>query len=408
MQSSQGAGNLDKLDISILRVVGNFYPTKGGSVTHVIELSKQIQSIVESQMIFCPDEGDYQNFDSNFCVPIKRIKSKLLKKQIILKIPCVGIINYFYYSINIVTEIKKLIYQGYPIDAIHVHDLYLGQNLVLLLKINEVEIPLIIMQHGSPTELGNVTFRASIMRNILFLLINYLKPSYYLQLDDGQVDEHFMKKLNDNKIRNKIVYHAIDTEFYEPIKEIYSTKKFIILSNNRLDPFKRVDLTILAYEKFLTMIDSSENTLLILNGSGSMSKELQKLVKDRKLEDFVIFHGGKTIEGVKDDLATADIVVGTSLISNTNRSIQEAMSCGKAIVIFGDKKTSNLFKNMDNSVIVNPGYIKDFACKLKLLYENKELREYLGNNARKTILENRSWNFRLSEELDVYRDVLMK
>jgi len=408
MKFYQGTNELDKLNISILRVVGNFYPTKGGSVTHVIELSKQIQSIVKSQMIFCPDEGDYQNFDSSFCVPIKRIKSKLLKKPTILKIPCIGIINDFYYSVNIVTGIKNLINQSYLVNVIHVHDFYLGQSLVLLLKIYKIEIPLIIMQHGSPTELGNTTVRASIMRCILLLSINYLKPSYYLQLDDGQVNDHFMKKLNDNKIRNKIVHHAIDTEFYKPNKEINSITKFIILSNNRLDSFKRVDLTILAYEKFLTMIDSTENVLLILNGSGYMSKKLKKIVKDKKLENFVVFHGEKTIEEVKDDLAVADIVVGTSLISNMNRSMQEAMSCGKAIIIFDDKNTNNFFKNMDNSIVVSPGDIEDFACKLKLLYENKELRKQLGKSARKTILKNRSWNFRLSEELEVYRNVLMK
>ena len=405
MQYSKNTNKLNKLDLSILRVVGDFYPTKGGSVTHVIELSKQIQSLVKYQMVFCPDEGDSEDFDNTFCSPIKRIKSKLLKKPITLKIPGVGIFNSFYYSINIVTEIKKLISQGYHIDIIHVHYLLLGLNIILLLNLNKIKIPLIIMQHGSPTELGYTTIRASIMRNISFILINYLKPSYYLQLDDGQVDKRFMKRLNDNKIRNKIVYHAIDTEFYKPV-ETQSMRKFTILSNNRLDLFKRVDLTILAYEKFLTMI-SSENVQLILNGSGYMSDELKKLVKDRKLENFVVFNGEKTIEEVKNDLATAHIVVGTSLISNINRSMQEAMSCGKAIIIFGDNKIDNLFKNMENSIVVTPGDIEDFACKLKLLYESKELRESLGKNARKTILQDRNWNFRLSEELEVYRDVVL-
>lgn len=409
MRCNQSVNKLDKLNISILRVVGNFYPTKGGSVTHVIELTKQIQSVVKCQMIFCPEvEGDSENFDKTFCVPIKRIKSKLLKKPLILKIPCVGIINSFYYSVNIVKEIKKLTHLGYPIDVIHVHYLYLGLYLIILLKINKVEIPLIIMQHGSPTELGNTTVRASIMRTLLFILITYLKPSYYLQLDDGQVDENFITKLNDTKIRNKIVYHAIDTEFYKPVKETNLTRKFIILSNNRLDSFKRVDLTILAFDKFLNIIGRSENVLLILNGSGYMSEELKKLVKDKKLEDFVVFNGEKTIEKVKDDLMTASVVVGTSLISNMNRSTQEAMSCEKAVIIFGNKKINNIFKNMVNSIVVNPDDIEDFANKLKLLYESKELREYLGKNARKTILQNRSWNFRLSEELEVYRNVLMK
>lgn len=40
------------------------------------------------------------------------------------------------------------------------------------------------------------------------------------------------------------------------------------------------------------------------------------------------------------------------------------------------------------------------------LYENPDLREKLGRNARETIIKERSWDTRIKKELEVYEKVL--
>jgi glycosyltransferase involved in cell wall biosynthesis len=61
---------------------------------------------------------------------------------------------------------------------------------------------------------------------------------------------------------------------------------------------------------------------------------------------------------------------------------------------------------MKNGLLVKPGDIADFAKKLKVLYENPDLRAKLGRNARETIIKERSWDTRIKKELEVYEKVL--
>jgi len=61
--------------ISVIRVVFEFYPIKGGSVTHILELSKHVDPYIESQVIIAPDFGkECKDFDASYPIPIIRVK----------------------------------------------------------------------------------------------------------------------------------------------------------------------------------------------------------------------------------------------------------------------------------------------------------------------------------------------
>jgi glycosyltransferase involved in cell wall biosynthesis len=330
--------------------------------------------------------------------------SKLFLKS---KFPGISIINNIYYSVNVVNELKKLVKDECQIDMVQVHAIDLGLFIIFVSKISGIDIPIIIMQHGSPIEIGNNTKRAALMRIIRGLMLKHFRPAYYLQLDDGTLDENFLSKLKYYNIKCKILSHAIDTVFYCPAESLASRNEFIILSNHTLSPFKRVDLTIQAFKKFMEKIgdENKKNIVLKIVGSGSMNDELKQMVSNYNLTDNVIFCGEKSIAETRSEIISSDIVVGTSLISNMNRSIQEAMSCEKPVVIFDNNKSS-IFIHLQNAMLVNSGDTDDFADKIKLLYENQNLRKQIGKNARNSIIQSRNWNFRLSQELEVYSEIL--
>lgn len=405
MMGNNNYNELKKIDVSVVRVVSVFYPTKGGSVTHVIELTKQIQPFLKNQIIICPyTKEEHRSFDMSFCTDIKRIMSKLFIKS---KFPGISIINNIYYSVNVVNELKKLVEDECQIDIVQVHAIDLGLFIIFVSKINGIDIPIIIMQHGSPIEIGNNTKRAALMRIIRELMLKHFRPAYYLQLDDGTLDGNFLSRLKNYNVKCKILSHAIDTAFYCPAESQVSKNEFIILSNHTLSSFKRVDLTIQAFKKFMEKIgdENKKNLFLKIVGSGSMSDELKQMVNNYNLTDNVIFCGEKSIAETKSEIISSDIVVGTSLISNMNRSIQEAMSCEKPVVIFDNNK-NGIFIHLQNAILVNSGDTDDFADKIKLLYENQNLRKQIGKNARNSIIQSRNWNFRLSQELEVYSEIL--
>lgn len=402
---STNCGSEPLLEISIIRVVNSFYPTIGGSVTHIIELTKKMQQSIKRQIIIAPSSGkSFEEFDKSFCVPVIRIRSCYFPET--TPLPGLKLINLLIYAILALKNIYKLKSNGYPVDLIHVHSIQLGIFMTVLVKSLRLKIPVVTMQHGSAISSANgVSLVSLIMKYLNIFLISIFRLDYYIRLNDGTINDEFLCMLDRKNIPYKIVNHAIDVDYYKYSEEKKLNRDFVILSNHRLDVFKRIDLLILTIKELSELVGNNANFKLIILGSGNLLEELKNQVRQLSLTDIVVFEGEKDIEETRNKIASADVVVGTSMISNVNRSIQEAMSCCKPVVIFGDAN-NDLFMNMSNSIVVPFGDIKRFADMLKLLLEDKILRENIGKNARKTIVQRRSWNARIKEELDIYIKVL--
>lgn len=395
--------------ISIYRIVSDFYPCQGGSITHVIELIQHVNPYIDKQILFCPayKNTNYLIFDQDFLVPIKRIKHKFLKSDNWNKIIGFSIIFPFYYAHNIVKEILQLNKVNTTNNLIHVHNFDLGLYINLLLKIRRINIPIVIMSHGSPfpEDWGYPTIGSTIF-NIFFRnpILKIIKPDYVLLLNDGVLKEKFITLIQKNSIPFNIVLHAIDTEVYAPDKDIKIKKEFVILSPHRLELIKRVDLGIISFKKLFQNLNYPENLYLKIAGSGDELLNLLELVNNMGMSKDTIFLGGLSINETINEFLSANIIIGTSLVSNMCRSIQEAMACAKPVVLFSEGN-DGFFINQVNCLISKPGDIDDFANNLKLLYESESLCTYIGNNARNTIIQNRSWSSRLKMELEVYKAI---
>jgi len=397
------------MGISLVRVVANFYPDIGGSITHVLELSKFMHPYLKKQLIIAPlSKDDVKEFDDSFPVPIKRVNAALISCTKCKKLPLVSSVNLLYYARNIAKEIRTLVKSGYHIDIVQVHYNILGQYLLLFFKGYGISIPLVIMHHGSSIDVGNDTLRAKIVRKASLLMYDRFKPDYYFQLDDGTLNKNFLNELNKRNIDYKILLHAIDTQYFIPREIERSYDDFIVLFNHRLDPFKRADLSIMAFKYLLERLGYPLNIKLRIIGSGPLLEELINLVEINQLNSYVQFLGKKSIDDAKTEIDSADVVIGTSLISNVNRSILEAMACGKPVVVFDSISESNLFINMSNAIVVPAGDVHALAGGIELLYKNPELRIEIGKNARETIIKHRSWEQRISQELSVYDEIKVK
>ncbi|CAG0999412.1 Putative glycosyltransferase EpsD [Methanosarcinales archaeon] len=383
-------------NISVVRVVFDFYPEKGGSVSHIIELSKKINYYLDNQIILAPDFGhECKKFDEEFDVPIIRVKYYPISK--ILGIPMVPLIKLLY-MFNVYIQIRKM---NRP-DLIHTHGINTTAFGTIIGKI--LHIPVVGMLHGSTRAYSKIAGEYETMLAKLF------KPTHALILDDGSKADEKFKKIWKNDIT--IVYHGIDTNFFEPkpknkelIKKTRLTESnFVVLSTSRFIPMKNIDLTIKSFGIFLNK--TKANSYLLLAGEGILKAELVKLAKEYSLEKNVIFLGGVPIDLIADYISIADVVIATSLCSNMNRSTQEAMACERPVVAFDGGGISKLIRHMENGILVTSGDINNFAEQLKLLYENPELRKTLGTNARKTIIKERSWETRIKKELDVYKQIL--
>jgi len=398
-----------KLKITLIRIVGNFYPIKGGSITHQIELINAINPYLSKQVLIAPKYDNMDtNFDETFCIPIIRLRSTIFHSNSLDNKPLIPAFNLIFFSLISILEIRKFVKteNNENNKIIHVHNLLLGQFLLIFSKIFLLKLPMVIINHGSPMHLESDTIRPKITREIILLMLRIFKPDYYEHLNDGTIDQSFVDFLNKEKIKNIVVNHGIDTEYFKPLIKSKKDDEFIILSNHRLDNFKSVDLAIKIFKCFMNMVGYNQNVKLKIVGGGPQCQELRKLASSLNLNQHIIFCGEKNLEEVKNEIYSSDIVIGTSIVSNINRSILEAMSCEKPVIIFKSGNIDELFVNMENIILVTPKNIEEFADKIKLLWENRVLREKIGKNARYLIISSRTWNQRIQQEIKVYRKLI--
>jgi len=389
-----------KPNISIVRIVLYFYPFEGGCSNHVRELSEKINPYLKNQIIIAPDVGSIsKEFDRTYPIPIIRVKSHNIKKR--FGIP-VAPLNNLLYMINVYKALKKI---ERP-DIIHAHGIgpvAFGSIIGKLLN-----VPVVGMLHGSTEAYSRMSGLFESLLAILF------KPDHALILDDGSPAPQKFSRLW--RGCTSVVYHGIDAQFFKPcpqnsdLRQKLGFKKsdFLILSTSSLIAVKNLDLTIEAFAKLLEVDDGKISAYLIFAGDGGLKEPLIKLAKSKSITEYVKFVGTLSPDKIKEYLSIADVVVGTSLYSNMNRSIQEAMSSEVAVVAFNSGRLDRLIDNGYNGLLAKPGDVSDFTDKLKMLYENPELRRTIGTNARKTIISTRSWNSRIEHELSIYNQLIMK
>ncbi len=392
-----GTSTFPNNNLTVVRVVFSFYPIIGGSVTHISELSKIIDPYLNNQIIIAPkfEMGD-DKFDTEFGIKICRIKYYNLKK--LGKLPVAPLVC-FLYGINVYFALKN-IKKPY---IIHAHGIY---NIAFCWIISKfLNVPIIGMLHGSAAAYSKISELYETLMAKLF------KPYHAFVLDDGSPAPDKFKKLWGSRVT--IVNHGIDTNNFVPMeknREIISKlglkhSDFIVLSTSSLNSVKNIDLLLRSFHIFITEYDI-DNARLVIVGDGPLKESLIHLSKELGLCRYVFFLGSIDLNEITKYISIADVVAATSLYSNLNRSVQEAMSCEKAVVVFDSGNTSNLIKHLENGVLVESGEIRVFAEYLSFLYEDKYLKLKLGKKARKTILETRSWDYRIKQELKVYEELL--
>ncbi|MDH7508583.1 MAG: glycosyltransferase family 4 protein [Methanomassiliicoccales archaeon] len=394
--------------ISLIRVVDGLPPAIGGSITHPIELSRKMNSLLKKQLIIAPSknikDGDFEN---SFEVPIAKVYyPENLERFKQLKLP-VAPFKIWIYSKSVSKKIEE---NSKDFDIVYVHGTLLGAMIGWHLKKSNVRIPLVILQHSSNP--FKISIRSALMERLAPFFFKFSKPNFLLIVDDGGELEETLTLYKKHGILHEVVYHAIDTDFFSPCGDRKKNDIFTILSTQRLDSFKRVDLGILAFKKFLEELNHYGNpkgqrtAKFIIIGDGKQRAGLEELVEKENINHLVEFKGRKTTKEVRDYLRIADVVVGTSLKSNLNLSIQEAMSCGRAVVAFDAGRTRSLIRCNYNGILVPPNDIDGFAKALLQLYQNEALRDELGRNARKTIIDSRNWDSRIKIEMQLLERIV--
>ena len=147
-------------------------------------------------------------------------------------------------------------------------------------------------------------------------------------------------------------------------------------------------------------------------GGGPGLSGLQKMARDKGLDDMVNFTGRISDEELLEVLSTADVCVNPDKPCEMNDmstmiKIMEYMALGKPIVQFNlnegrfSAQEASLYSDNDNPVV-------DFAAKIIWLLEHPEERQRMGKFGQKRVQEQLAWEFSVEPLLAAYRRAFSK
>jgi glycosyltransferase involved in cell wall biosynthesis len=149
----------------------------------------------------------------------------------------------------------------------------------------------------------------------------------------------------------------------------------LIINVGRLSIEKGQDRMI----KVFAMLKDKEDWKLGLTADGPLKSGLVELVKEKGLQDSVLFLG--RVENLDMLYATAAIFALPSRMEGFPNALCEAMSAGLPSVSFDSFPVDEIITDGEDGFIIPDGDYNLFAAKLEMLIQNEKLRIKIGNRA---------------------------
>lgn len=311
----------------------------------------------------------------------------------------------FLWIIKIILDNRKNKY-----SLIHAQDTgFSGLSAIIASKI--LRIPVIISSHGIRHKSLELIIKGKLKR-ILYKIeykidIFTIKYSKKVIVDNPDIKRYYKEIVNN------------DIEFIPiPIK----VKNFEYSLSKRNSLRNELGLsdayTIICFigrfsseKNLLTLIESFSNAsqkdsslILVMVGDGVIESQIKNLVKEKRIEDKVIFCGIRT--DVDRFLCGSDIFVLPSFIEGMSTALLEAMATGISIICSDISANRQLLSNND-AIFINPYKVEEIKVAILNLSKDKPLRQKLGENAKKKVLQYDE-EIVFSKINDIYKSIIKK
>lgn len=226
-----------------------------------------------------------------------------------------------------------------------------------------------------------------------------LKSADYLMSTSNDMARETKKYTNKDIM---ITPFGVDLNIFKPL-EVEKDEKIVIGTIKTLEKHYGIDYLVKA---FALLCENHNNILLKIGGKGSELENLKLLVKELNIEDKVEFLGFLSQDEIVKYFNLFDIAVVPSLHESFGVSSIEAQATGTPVVVTNAGGLPETLRDNVTGFIVNKGDEVDLLKGIEKLIINKELRENMGQNARKFIEENYTIEGNFNKVNDFYNKII--
>ena len=197
---------------------------------------------------------------------------------------------------------------------------------------------------------------------------------------------------------------GVDIDIFKPNVNLKSDK-FVFGTVKSLEIKYGIDYLI----KAVSLIkDELKNWELWIAGTGSQKDELIKLTKSLNINEKVKFLGRVPHDKIPQLLQRMHLFTVTSVWECESFGVAavEAAAAGLAVIASNLGGLSEVIVDGETGFHVEARNIEEIAEKILYLYKNREIREKLGKQARKNVIEKYVWKENAEIMLKEYRNLL--
>lgn len=189
-----------------------------------------------------------------------------------------------------------------------------------------------------------------------------------------------------NNVNVVIIPNRVNLRIYKDPKASYQIFESVkIISVGRFVWEKNYELAI----KSIIQIKEKYNVHLTLIGGGPLLKKLEQISSGH---DDITLIENLPQKSIVPLLRNADIYIQPSISEGMPRTILEAMAIGLPIIASNIGSIPDVLKHNYNGLLIEPNDLEQLVIFLEYLIENEVIREKLGTNGLKTVLNSHEWN----------------
>jgi len=362
-----------------LLISADFPPIIGGESVFYYNLFRLLPS--KKVVILAPKVRGSSPFDKRQNFQIYRLKG-LLFPSLIGKL--IKVLLFWYHTAKLIKAEK--------IELIHCGQLFTTGLIGFLVK-KCFNIPYFLYVYGTEFQVHK---KIGLLKSFWIKVLK--EAAYVITVSDFAKKEYLGMGVDAKRLIT--VYPGVDVKLFRPnldcskIVERYKLRdKKVILSVSRLEKDKGEDMVIRALPE---VIKKTDNLVYLVVGAGSQKVVLKKLVDKFHLKDRVVFTGAMP-NGILPQIFNAcDVFIRATREEKGHMEgfgivYLEANACGKTVIGGRTGGAVEAIIHNQTGLLINPKSQQEIARSLIKLLSDRALREKLGGNGRKRVIEKFNW-----------------
>ncbi|TET16338.1 MAG: glycosyltransferase family 1 protein, partial [Dehalococcoidia bacterium] len=193
-------------------------------------------------------------------------------------------------------------------------------------------------------------------------------------------------KLREDRVR--IVHNGVDTGIFRRLDHVEKEPNSLVIVGKTEDKKKGVHLLLKAVQ---LLKDDVDVKVSVVGKQDPDDGYRRKLVQELGIGDRVTFTGRVGAEELARLYSSAEIAVTASLYEGFGLPAAEAMACGTPVIATRAGALPEIVGEQGTGILVPPADPPALAAAIKRLLADKQLRQRMGDAARKRIEESFSW-----------------